>query len=65
MMSTQENWVMGTEQMLPVYVVWVTGKSLPSFLLLHGLLPGFISHPSPHTPTMHAMPSHGLSTFLR
>lgn len=61
MMPIQENQVMGTEWMLPVYVVWVIGKSLPSFLLLHGLLPGFISS----TTTMRAIPSHGLSTFLR
>lgn len=37
MMSTQVNQVAGTERMLPEYVAWVTGKSLLSFLLLHGL----------------------------
>lgn len=47
MMSTQENQVMGTAWMSPVYVVGVTGKSLPSF----PVLPGAFLLPPTHQPS--------------
>lgn len=60
MMSAEEKRVMVTERILPVYVAWVTRKSFPSSLLLHGIPPDSNSSSLP----MHVTPSHHLSTFL-